>query len=134
VVTVEGLDWTTIHTDDAYDLTVEEFHSFYVGAGDDAVLVHNCIGIPSVTDGKLKNYVDQLYKHANKPGTIGNGTTMDAIRAEIAAGGGRHIQKGEEIARELRKWLGNNPGASHHDRLVAQSLYDELVDALGYVP
>ena len=42
IVTVEGLDWSTVHTDDAYDLTVAEFHSFYVAAGDDAVLVHNC--------------------------------------------------------------------------------------------
>ena len=117
-----------------YDLTVDDLHTYYVAAGDEPVLVHNCIGIPSVTDGNLKNYVDQLYKHANRPGAVGNGTTMDAIPGEIAAGGGRHIQKGEEIASGLRRWLGRNPNASDHDRLVAQSLYNELVGALGYVP
>ena len=94
----------------------------------------NTVGIPSSSDTKLQNYIDQLYKHANKPGTVGNGTTMDAIPGEIAAGGGRHIQKGEEIARGLRNWLSRNPNAPYCDRLLAQSLYDELVNALGYEP
>ncbi len=40
-VTVEGLDWSTSHTAPAYDLTVAEYHSFYVGAGGESVLVHN---------------------------------------------------------------------------------------------
>jgi hypothetical protein len=97
-------------------------------------LATNTVGIPSSSDTKLQNYIDQLYKHANKPGTVGNGTTMDAIPGEIAAGGGRHIQKGEEIARGLRNWLSRNPNAPYCDRLLAQSLYDELVRALGYVP
>jgi hypothetical protein len=96
---------------------------------------HDHIGIPGVTDTKLNNYVDQLYNHANRPGTIGDGTTMDdAQRQEIPAGSGPHIQKSEEITRGLGKWLGRNPGASAHDRLVAQSLYDELVSILGYTP
>jgi hypothetical protein len=41
-VTVEGLDWSTVHTAGAYDLTIDEFHTFYVGAGEESVLVHNC--------------------------------------------------------------------------------------------
>jgi hypothetical protein len=41
-VTVEGLDWTTVHTAPAYDLDVADLDSFYVAAGDDEVLVHNC--------------------------------------------------------------------------------------------
>ncbi len=98
------------------------------------VVATNTVGIPNVSDAKLKNYVDQLYKHANKPGTVGNGTTMDAIPGEIAAGSGQHIQKGEEIARGLRNWLRRNPNASYCDRLIAQSLHDELINALGYVP
>jgi flagellin-specific chaperone FliS len=52
---------------------------------------------------------------------------MDALREEVVAGAGRHIQKGQEIVNGLRTWLAENPGASYHDRLVAQSLYDELV-------
>jgi len=42
IVTVEGLDWSTVHTAAAYDLTVADLHTFYVAAGDDEVLVHNC--------------------------------------------------------------------------------------------
>jgi RHS repeat-associated protein len=127
-------------TADMWDLTVDGDHDFYVVALDihgvtgAPVLVHNadhCLTVPSVTNAKLKNYVHQLYKHVNKAGTIGNGTTMDAIRAEVQAGGGRHIQKGEEIVRGLSKWLKENPSASYGDRLVAQSLRDELVVALG---
>jgi hypothetical protein len=100
----------------------------------DSVVATNTIGIPSSSDTKLQNYIEQLYKHANKPGTVGNGTAMDAIPEEIAAGGGRHIQKSEEIARGLRKWLSRNRDAPYCDRLLAQSLYDELVAKLGYVP
>jgi hypothetical protein len=40
-VLVEGLDWTTVHTDDAYDLTIDDLHTFYVAAGDENVLVHH---------------------------------------------------------------------------------------------
>lgn len=89
---------------------------------------------PVVRDPKLSNHIGQLYKHANRPGTIGNGTTMDVVRHELANGLTKHVQKSEGHARGLRNWLANNPGASYEDRLVAQSLYDELVDALGYVP
>lgn len=41
-VVVEGLDWSTLHTADAYDLDIADLDSYYVGAGDEAVLVHNC--------------------------------------------------------------------------------------------
>lgn len=40
-VRVEGLDWSTVHTAPAYDLTVAGLHTFYVAAGDENVLVHN---------------------------------------------------------------------------------------------
>lgn len=41
-VVVEGLDWSTFHTTTAYDLDVEGIDTFYVGAGTEDVLVHNC--------------------------------------------------------------------------------------------
>lgn len=40
-VTVEGLDRSDEHVAYAYDLTVADLHTFYVGAGDESVLVHN---------------------------------------------------------------------------------------------
>lgn len=61
---------------------------------------------------------------------VGNGTTMDAIRNEVATGvptGGRmHTIKGQETLRGLNNWLRRNPDAAYSDRLVAQSLADEL--------
>ena len=41
-VVVEGLDWSTLHTTTAYDLDVQGIDTFYVGAGESTVLVHNC--------------------------------------------------------------------------------------------
>lgn len=93
---------------------------------------------PNVTDPKLKNYVDNLYKGTTNPNRIGTGTTADAVRAELTTGqataGRFHIQKAEETARGLQKWLNKNPDASHADRLVGQSLLDDLLNALGKKP
>jgi hypothetical protein len=40
-VKVGGLRWNTAHDGTAYNLTVEEVHTYFVFAGDTAVLVHN---------------------------------------------------------------------------------------------
>lgn len=40
-VFVERLNWTSAHAGDAYDLTIDDLHTFFVGAGDEAILVHN---------------------------------------------------------------------------------------------
>jgi len=42
---VVGFDWSTSHFNAAYDLTVDELHSYYVSVGDVDVLAHNC-GVP----------------------------------------------------------------------------------------
>jgi hypothetical protein len=93
---------------------------------------------PNVVDPKLQNYVNDLYKGTTNPNRVGTGTTADAVREEIATGkptaGKWHIQKAEDTARGLRNWLARNPGAAPHDRIVAQSLYDDLVNALGRAP
>jgi hypothetical protein len=85
---------------------------------------------PVVESTKLENIVNNLYKGTTNPNRVGNGTTMDAIRNEIATGaptGGRmHLTKGEESLRGLDNWLAKNPDAAYSDRLVAQSLADEL--------
>jgi hypothetical protein len=55
---------------------------------------------------------------------------MDAIHEEMFAGvpiGGRmHSIKGQESLRGLDNWLRRNPDADPRDRLVAQSLANEL--------
>jgi len=90
---------------------------------------------PRVVNSKLNNLVNDLYKGAKGPRPIGTGSTADAVRNELATGlsthGRFHSQKGQEYINALMKWLRNNPNASHHDRLVAQSLLDDLKAALG---
>ena len=56
--TIEGLDWTTIHTDAAYDLDIAGIDTFYVGVDDESVLVHNAnyCGVPDESDlGQILN-------------------------------------------------------------------------------
>jgi len=90
---------------------------------------------PPVSDPKLSNLVDNLYKGVDSPGRAGDGTTMDAIRNELRTGrptsGKFHITKGRESLRGLQNWLRRNPGASDADRSVAENLMDQLHDALG---
>lgn len=89
-------------------------------------------------DPKLQNYVDNLYKGTTNPGRVGTGTTADAVRNEILTGQptGRVFRtiKAQETVNGLTNWLRNNPGASASDRLVAQSLLDDLSNALGTTP
>ena len=90
---------------------------------------------PVVANRKLSNITKNLYKGIDNPNRIGNGTTMDAIRHEsitnTPVGGRWHTQKGEESINALNNWLDANPGASFHDRLVAQSVLDDLLSAFG---
>lgn len=133
MIEVIGLDRTSRHSGQAFDLTVEGVHTFFVATDSSSALVHNCIlPPPSVSNAKLQNSIDSLHR---PNATVGNGTTMDAIRHEITTGelvGGRsHILKGQEMVNGLRRWIRENPGASRHDQFVAQSLLDDLLDALG---
>ena len=45
---VVGLDWTTTRNDTAYNLTIEDIHTYYVEVGNSTVLVHNVCKPPSV--------------------------------------------------------------------------------------
>lgn len=90
---------------------------------------------PSVTDPKLNNLVEDLYKGTRTPNQIGSGSTADAIRNELMTGqptyGRFHSQKGREYARALQKWLQKNPNASAADRVAAQRMLNDLNSALG---
>ncbi|GAA5039764.1 hypothetical protein GCM10025738_30750 [Microbacterium fluvii] len=93
------------------------------------------LSTPKVASGKLQNLVDNLYKGTANPNRVGSGTTMDAVRSElstgVATGGKMHSTKAQESVNGLQNWLKKNPDASYSDRLVAQSLLDDLRDALG---
>ena len=90
---------------------------------------------PTVTDPKLNNLVKDLYKGANAKKPIGTGSTADAIRREAATGqpvGGKfHADKGQQYVNALNKWIRKNPNASASDRSAAQSMLDDLNNALG---
>jgi hypothetical protein len=89
---VEGLDWSSVHTAPAYDLTVEDFHSFYVGAGDESVLVHNCFGLDALSgsgkrkvSGDLTTAGHELEKHQGGkfPAATGNQASKSAIGQDV---------------------------------------------------
>ena len=101
-----------------------------VATGVAAKSVDDILPTPQVSSQGLQNHIDALYKGTTNPNRVGNGTTMDAIRNELATGGptaGKmHSIKGQERLNGLNKWLRRNPEAPYYDRLVAQSLADEL--------
>ena len=90
--------------------------------------------VPKVTNSKLANLVDDLFKGAKGPNPIGTGSTADAVRNELATGlpthGRFHSQKAQEYVRALRKWLARSPDATDYDKLVARSLVNDLDSAL----
>jgi RHS repeat-associated protein len=90
--------------------------------------------VPVVRNAKLGNLVSDLFKGARGDDVIGTGSTADALRNERITGlptkGVWHTNKSEQYVRALDKWLKKNPDASDYDRLVAQSLRDDLQNAL----
>ena len=88
---------------------------------------------PIVSDAKLQRIVNDLYKGTDNPDRLGTGTTADAVRAEILTneptGGRFHFEKAYQYSLALTKRLKTD--LTLHDRIVAQSLLDDLRDALG---
>jgi RHS repeat-associated protein len=121
-----------------FNLEIAELHTYFVSSV--GILVHNAgnsvVGnaVPKVTDPKLANIVNDLYKGARGPKPIGTGSTADAVRNELATGlpthGKWHSQKAQEYINALNNWLNRNPSASYGDRLVAESLRGDLQSAL----
>ena len=69
LVVADGLDVTTQHTADAYNLTVADLHTYYVLAGDTPVLVHNDGGDSTVgTIFRSGKYTFQIYSNDHGPG------------------------------------------------------------------
>jgi hypothetical protein len=129
--------WTQPHT--VHNLTIDTGHTYYVITGNVALLVHNTspcdvLPTPQVSDGKLQNLVNDLYKGTTNPARVGDGTTMTAIRQELRSGslvhGRNHVAKGQQYARALQNWIKRNPNAPQRDQIVARSLLSDLREAL----
>jgi intein/homing endonuclease len=98
VVTVEGLDWSTVHTDAAYDLDIADVDTFYVGAGDEAVLVHNC-GVDDIVQRAAPDFADGArspgagweWRGSGAPGSGQgnwyNATTRESLHPDLSHGG-----------------------------------------------
>ncbi|MDP8927778.1 MAG: hypothetical protein M3O70_04155 [Actinomycetota bacterium] len=90
---------------------------------------------PEISDPKLRNIVDDLYKGVRNQDRVGDGTTADAVRNERLTGqptyGRWHTQKAEDSLRGMENWLRRNPDASPSDRAIAEREIANLRDALG---
>jgi hypothetical protein len=97
-------------------------------------VAENVLATPQVSSPKLQNLVNNLYKGTANPNRVGNGTTMDAIRNELATGVATskrfHTIKGTETLQGLKNWLRRSPDAPFGDKQIAQSLIDDLTRAL----
>ncbi|WP_296685356.1 RHS repeat domain-containing protein [Treponema sp. UBA3813] len=85
----------------------------------------------SVSNGKLKNFVNMLYR----PGAqIGSGSTADAIRYELQTGNllspTGHLQKGKEALAGLQKLL-QTQDLSLEDTAIVKFMIDDLQKAIG---
>jgi len=84
----------------------------------------------SVTNRKLRNAIDQLYRPGAK---IGSGGLADAIRHEIVTGelvGGRsHIEKGRQRIKNLENIIARE-SLNAKDSMIAKMLLQELREAL----
>lgn len=93
------------------------------------------LATPKVENLKLQNIISDLYKGTTNPNRIATGTTADAVRQELITGkptfGRFHIQKAQDYSRALENWLIKNPNSAYKDRLVAQSVLNDLKNALG---
>ena len=88
---------------------------------------------PIVSNEKLKNIVDDLYKGQGGPNTIGNGTTMDAVRNEIITGnptnGKFHTQKLNDYLNALQRRL-RAGDLNAYDTSVVNALIEDIIKAL----
>ena len=93
LVTVRGLDWTTVHTDEAYDLTIADFHTFYVSVVTGAVLVHNaCFNFQGEASAFADDELAQFaYQHAGG-GDVAGRPTLDQITRAMRNGRSTRIR------------------------------------------
>lgn len=89
---------------------------------------------PNVSNQKLQNIVDDLYKGQGGKNTIGNGTAMDAVRNEIKTGlptnGKFHSIKAQETINRLQRRL-RAGDLTPAETNIANELIKDLQNALG---
>ena len=80
LIAVGGLDGGSARTATAYNLTVDDLHTYYVVVGDHQVLVHNSCPLPSRIGQDAR-----LVREAERAGQA-NQMSLDALQSQLAAG------------------------------------------------
>jgi hypothetical protein len=88
---------------------------------------------PPIADGRrLQNIINDIWKHAGKANTKGDGTTFDALINELRTGtetsGKRHLRKAADLMRRLHEAI-KDPSTSARDRAIADDLLDQFAIA-----
>ncbi|MFC7531845.1 polymorphic toxin-type HINT domain-containing protein [Actinoplanes sp. GCM10030250] len=130
-VTVAGRDERSATTT-VYNLTVSDTHTYYVQAGDESVLVHNCgeggTGLKYVTYTKVHPVTGKIYSGR----TRGYGDPNDIVAAREA---GHHMNDEGFGPAVLDKWMeATLPVADRHSDLAYQAMRgreQNLIDHFG---
>jgi hypothetical protein len=89
---------------------------------------------PIVTDPRLQNIVNDLYKGDRMPNVLGHGSTADAARIERMSGqqifGRDHVSKSQQYMNAIRNWFRRTPGAGATDSAAANGMLNDMTNAL----
>lgn len=84
---------------------------------------------PTATDPKLRHIIEHIWKHAGDEGTVGDGTTFDAVRNEVRtnrkSGKKYHYEKAATLRNGLTNVI-NDPAVSSVDKSTARDLLRRL--------
>jgi hypothetical protein len=87
---------------------------------------------PTATDPKLRNIIAHIWRHAGDEGTVGDGTTFDAVRNEVRtnrkSGDTYHFEKAATLRNGLTNVI-NNPAVSSVDKATARDLLGQFMAA-----
>ena len=95
--TVEAgtLLWETAHVAPAFDLTIDEIHTYHVTAGDESVLVHNC------SPEEAQRVLDEFENDASVIDRVGDGAARSGAASNIDV-------NGTQLQSEYRSFSGEN--------------------------
>jgi RHS repeat-associated protein len=91
-------------------------------------------GAPTAINDRLQKILNYIFKGATNPSRTGDGSTMAAIRTELASGestfGKWHSGEGTKLVRMLEEWLESSPVADGSDVSLAKQYLQDMKDAL----
>ncbi|MFI7607424.1 polymorphic toxin-type HINT domain-containing protein [Micromonospora sp. NPDC049366] len=126
---VNGIDWTTAHRAGAYNLTVDDIHTYYVLAGSSPVLVHNCPpgggSVPSGQQGRGLQIPDGASKGQwlkERAGSLGFSQRVPAQKVPFDS-------KGQAAFFDGKRYI--TPDVTGHNTLNGWKMFDRKGNRLG---